>query len=37
MLECYDEVRQHRLPPELRDENPAPGLWRLIDGEWTQS
>ncbi len=37
MLESYDEVRQHRLPPELRDENPIPGLWRLIDGEWTQS
>jgi len=37
MLECYDAVRQHRLPPELRDDNGVPGCWRLIDGEWTQT
>ena len=36
MLCCYDEVRPHRLPPELRDENPG-GVWRLIDGDWTQA
>ncbi len=35
MLECYDGVREHRLPPELRDQNPAK-VWRLIDGDWTQ-
>ena len=37
MLQCYDAVRQYRLPAELRDENGVPGCWRLIDGEWTQS
>ena len=36
MLCCYDEVRPHRLPVELRDENPG-GVWRLIDGDWTQA
>ncbi len=36
MLECYDNVRQHRLPRELRDENTIPGLWRSVDGQWTQ-
>jgi NADP-dependent aldehyde dehydrogenase len=35
MLESYDNVREHRLPPELRDQNPA-DIWRLIDGRWTQ-
>ena len=35
MLESYDNVREHRLPPELRDQNPA-NIWRLIDGVWTQ-
>lgn len=34
-LHCYDEVRPHRLPPELRDGNPT-GLWRLVDGQWTR-
>ncbi|MDH4198500.1 MAG: aldehyde dehydrogenase family protein, partial [Candidatus Aminicenantes bacterium] len=32
----YDNVRSHRLPAELRDENPTGRMWRLIDGEWTQ-
>ncbi len=36
MMECYDNVREHRLPPELRDKNPGGKLWRLIDGGWTQ-
>jgi len=36
MLECYDNVREHRLPEELRDAHSIEGLWRLIDGEWTQ-
>ena len=34
-LQCYDEVRQHRLPVELRDSNPTGSMWRLIDGIWT--
>lgn len=36
MLECYDNVRQHRLPPALRDKNPTGKTWRLVDGAWTQ-
>lgn len=35
MLACYDNVRPHRLPPALRDENPTGKLWRSIDGQWT--
>ncbi len=35
-LHCYDSVRPHRLPAELRDANPTGRMWRLIDGEWTQ-
>jgi alpha-ketoglutaric semialdehyde dehydrogenase len=35
-LRCYDNVRQHRLPPELRDENPTEDMWRLINGRWTK-
>jgi NADP-dependent aldehyde dehydrogenase len=37
VLECYDNVRPHRLPPALRDENPTGKMWRFIDGTWTQS
>jgi alpha-ketoglutaric semialdehyde dehydrogenase len=37
MLECYDNVRPHRLPAELRDESPFPDLWRCVDGQWTRS
>lgn len=33
----YDNVDQHRLPPELKDKNPTGRLWRFIDGEWTQA
>lgn len=36
MLACYDNVRQHRLPPTLQDQNPNGRTWRLIDGVWTQ-
>jgi len=36
-LECYDNVRPHRLPAVLRNENPTAGSWRLIDGAWTQA
>ncbi|MFZ0548435.1 MAG: aldehyde dehydrogenase (NADP(+)) [Candidatus Promineifilaceae bacterium] len=35
-LYSYDNVRHHRLPPELQDKNPNGRLWRLIDGTWTQ-
>jgi NADP-dependent aldehyde dehydrogenase len=35
-LHCYDNVRHHRLPPELQDKNPNGRMWRLIDGNWTQ-
>jgi NADP-dependent aldehyde dehydrogenase len=36
MLCCYDNVRPHRLPASLRDENPNGRMWRLIDGTMTQ-
>jgi alpha-ketoglutaric semialdehyde dehydrogenase len=32
----YDNVRHHRLPPELQDRNPTGQMWRFIDGEWTR-
>lgn len=34
-LECYDNVRSHRLPALLQDRGTGKA-WRLIDGEWTQ-
>jgi len=37
MLECCDNVREDRLPEELRDSNTIADLWRSIDGQWTQS
>jgi NADP-dependent aldehyde dehydrogenase len=36
-LQCYDNVRPERLPEGLRDKNPTPPMWRLVDGRWTQS
>lgn len=36
-LECYDQVRAHRLPPALQDKNPNGNLWRFVDGQWTQA
>ncbi len=36
MLECYDNVRQDRLPAELRDESSIADLWRSINGQWTR-
>jgi NADP-dependent aldehyde dehydrogenase len=36
MLQCFDNVRPHRLPPALRNGNPTGKMWRLIDGQWTQ-
>lgn len=35
MLQSYDSVRPHRLPPALQNKNPCGKLWRLIDGAWT--
>lgn len=35
-LHCYDNVRPHRLPEELRDKNPTGKMWRIIDGQWSQ-
>jgi NADP-dependent aldehyde dehydrogenase len=35
-LHCYDNVREQRLPPALRDKNPNGRMWRLIDGVWSQ-
>jgi NADP-dependent aldehyde dehydrogenase len=37
MLQCFDNVRPDRLPAALREENPTGKMWRLIDGQWTQS
>jgi NADP-dependent aldehyde dehydrogenase len=37
MLCCYDNVREHRLPAALRNENPNGRTWRLIDGQYTQA
>lgn len=34
-LECYDNVRQGRLPVGLRDKNPTGAMWRLVDGKWS--
>ena len=34
MLQCFDNVLGHRLPPELRDANPG-AIWRDVDGKWT--
>ncbi|WP_226704571.1 aldehyde dehydrogenase (NADP(+)) [Microbulbifer elongatus] len=34
-LDCYDNVRPHRLPPLLQDENPL-NAWRSVDGNWTR-
>lgn len=36
-LQCYDNVRPHRLPPCLQDQNPNGTMWRWIDGRWTQT
>jgi NADP-dependent aldehyde dehydrogenase len=36
MLECYDNVRPHRLPACLQDSAPDCQIWRNIDGRWIQ-
>ncbi len=35
-LDCYDNVRNDRLPPALADRNPTGQMWRSIDGRWSQ-
>jgi NADP-dependent aldehyde dehydrogenase len=35
MLQCFDNVRSHRLPAVLQDKNPTGRTWRLIDGQWS--
>lgn len=35
MLQCFDNVPDHRLPPELQAANPL-GIQRCIDGTWTR-
>ena len=37
VLQCYDNVRPHRLPASLADANPNGRMWRLVDGRWTQA
>jgi len=37
MLQCFDNVRPHRLPVALRNKNPNGKMWRLIDGQWLQA
>lgn len=36
MLQCFDNIRPHRLPEILQDKNPG-GVWRQIDGQWSQA
>jgi 2,5-dioxopentanoate dehydrogenase len=36
MLQCFDAVRQERLPLPLRDKSPNGTMWRLIDGSWSR-
>jgi NADP-dependent aldehyde dehydrogenase len=36
VLQCFDNVRPHRLPAALQNKNPNRRMWRLIDGSWSQ-
>jgi alpha-ketoglutaric semialdehyde dehydrogenase len=36
MLQSFDAVRPHRLPPVLQNKNPG-NVWRRINGEWSQA
>ena len=36
MLQCFDNVRPHRLPAALQNKNPNGKMWRLIDNTWSQ-
>lgn len=35
VLQCFDHVREDRLPPALRNKNPNGQMARFIDGHWT--
>ncbi|MCH2375154.1 MAG: aldehyde dehydrogenase (NADP(+)) [Planctomycetes bacterium] len=35
LLQCYDNVREHRLPAALQNKNPTGNMWRLVDGAWS--
>ncbi|HEY6413621.1 MAG TPA: aldehyde dehydrogenase (NADP(+)) [Edaphobacter sp.] len=35
-LQCYDNVRQNRLPAVLKDKIENSATWRLIDGTWVR-
>ncbi len=35
-LQCYDNVRQGRLPAALQDKSPNPAMWRSVDGAWVR-
>lgn len=35
-LQCFDNVRDHRLPECLKDRNPTGTMWRFIDCQWSQ-
>ena len=37
MLQCYDNVRGHRLPPMLQDKNLNGATWRSINAQWTRA
>lgn len=37
MLQCFDNVREARLPTLLKNKNPTGRTWRLIDGQWTRA
>lgn len=37
MLQCFDAVRESRLPPALKNANPNGKMWRLVDGNWSQA
>ena len=37
MLQCFDNVRPHRLPAALQNKNPNGKMWRFIDGTWSQA
>jgi alpha-ketoglutaric semialdehyde dehydrogenase len=36
VLQCYDGVREDRLPDVLRNATPNPLTWRSIDGVWVK-
>lgn len=36
-LQCYDNVRPHRLPLCLQNKNPNGRMWRCVDHQWTQA